>query len=148
MIEIILAIVMALISYFTAKEKGGASDGEAALVAGLAGAGTYYATTETEWGRESVDFLDEAIFGSPSDTVDVNTQTGTVTYKRDADGNYVPIATGGVQSGGTSGVWDTLKSWGPVGTAGVLGVGAGAVTGKTDWLLIGGIALAAILILK
>lgn len=39
MIEIILAIVMALISYFTAKEKGGVSDGEAALVAGLAGAG-------------------------------------------------------------------------------------------------------------
>lgn len=61
MIAAILSIIMAIVSYFTAKKKTGASDTQAALVAAAAGAGTYYVATETEWGKSAVASLESGL---------------------------------------------------------------------------------------
>lgn len=46
-------IIMALISYFSAK-KSGASNGTAAAVAGVAALGTYAVANYTDWGKENI----------------------------------------------------------------------------------------------
>lgn len=133
-------IITALLSFFLMK-RNGASNTKAAVVAGLAGAGTYYVSHETDWGRANLGALD----GVPP-------EGGSAT---DVDGQPVvgedgrPIVTGG-NTGGTS-FWDVLRGWGGTGTAAVIGTGAAAAgTGVFNnkyipWIL-GGVAL--ILIMK
>lgn len=132
-----LSIIMALLSFFTAK-RGGASNTKAALAAGLVGAGTYYVTHETDWGKANLGQFDGVITPGDVPVLDSNGQPVT-----DSQGNT--LTTGG-NAGGTS-IGDVLKGWGATGTAAVIGAGA-AATGSgifasknLPWLIGGGALL-------
>lgn len=158
-----LSIFMALLTFFAEKKRNGGDTTRAALAAGLVGVGSYYVTHETEWGKENLGFLDgvEAtavtdLEGPPTTVVNADGTTtstypngttrttktdGTVTYK-DSTGKVLA-------SGTASAVADVLKSWGPAGTAGVIGVTGATLSDDSSKLLIwGGIALAVFLLLK
>lgn len=125
-----LTIILTLLSFFAAKANG-ASDTKALLTAGLAGAGTYYATHETEWGRANLGDLDglSSVEGTPV-----------------VDGeNTVPLTEGGSLKVLTNGTADVLKSWGATGASKVLATGAAVAGGifssaNLPWL-IGGLGL-------
>lgn len=139
-----LTIIMALLSFFISK-KSGASNTKALLTAGLVGAGTYYVSHETDWGKANLGSLD----GVASST------TGSLAVL-DADGKLVVGATGvpltaqDTSKGVGSNVADVLKSWGGVGTATVVGTtaaaGGGFFSSKNMPYIIGaGILLALVL---
>lgn len=135
----ILAVVAALISYFGSK-KAGADDATAAAIGLAAGAGTYYVSTQTDWGKSLVSDIDGAwtnlvgkdgepvvdsdgnVVTAPSGATPVYNQDGSLA--KDPDGN--PLYTVGGQLISTTG--DVLKSWGPVGTAAVVGTSNGTVS--------------------
>lgn len=132
-----LSILMALITFFTSKKKDGSNTGQAALLGLAAGAGTYYVTHETEWGRDNLGFLDGVV--------------------KDKAGSAVISGDSGASTGGTvirppvvsttTNGWDVLKDWGAAGTTGAVLAGTGTL--KNDkWLLWGGVALLAILLLR
>lgn len=137
-----LSIIMALLTFFTTK-KSGASNTTAALAAGLVGAGTYYTTHETEWGKKNLGALDG-----------VNLSAGvkpptTVPVADNATGGGVVLPSD--KSGSSTGVFDVLKTWGATGTAAVIGTGAAATgSGVFDnkYVVWGVIGLAALFILK
>lgn len=155
MVEAIIAIIMALVSYFGSK-KAGASDGEAALIAAGAGLGTYYVSTQTEWGKGIVDKIENWVGITDDDGQPVLEADGTAakvpegaevlknpdgTPKRDANGNIMWKL---VDAAG-----NVLTSWGPTGTAAVIGAGAAAsVVDDYPWLIPAGIGLAAFAILS
>lgn len=112
-----LTIILTILSFFASK-KAGASNTQALLTAGLVGAGTYYTTHETEWGRVNLGDLDGVDLAGA-------TPGGVVT---DSDGNTVTVGGQPVRSGGGN-VWDTLGQWGGYGTAAVIGA-TGAATGS------------------
>lgn len=128
-----LSILMALLTFFGSK-KSGASNTQAAIAAGLVGAGTYYVSHETDWGKSNLGSLD----GVASATA------GAATVKN-ADGtdkigpNGVALTTPVSSSGVGSSVADVLKSWGGAGTATVLGAGAVATSSNLQkyipWVL-------------
>lgn len=129
-----LSIAIALVTYLL-MPKGTADERRRALLGAVAAGGATYAVSHyTDWGKENIGQFDGVIpegaapvanpaVPSPSPQVSIPGQTTT------------------------SGFWDTLKSWGPTGTATVVGVGA-AAAGSTNWLLIGAIVAGAILLLK
>lgn len=132
-----LSIIMALIAFFATKKKDGSNTGTALAAGAIAGLGTYYVTHETEWGQANLGSFDGVVTiptavtaGSPS----------TITK----GGVTVPTQPGGA-NGSTSGLWDTLQSWGPTGTATVIGTTAVTTSNSLSkyipWLLIGGVAL-------
>lgn len=135
-----LTIIMTLASFFLSK-KSGASNTKAALTAGLVGAGTYYVSHETEWGKANLGALDG-----------VTPSTGTeTTTKEPATGTTIKVPTNtstGAAAGGLAGV---LGSWGATGTAAVIG-SAGAATGSgifsSKWFWPAAIGLGALFILK
>lgn len=131
MIELILAIVMALISYFATKEKTGASNTQAAMAAAAAGLGTYYVASETEWGQGVVDSL-SGWTGLPNTRTD---QTTTVVGPN-GESTKVPTATGSTAKPNTgTNAWDVLESWGPTATAATVGATGLAISGGLDkWL--------------
>lgn len=131
-----LTIIITLLSFFVSK-RNGMSDTSALLTAGLAGAGTYYVTHETDWGKANLGDLD----GAPPTTTG-----GTSTGTNDTSGTPVPKPGTGTTTSGTS-IWDVFKSWGATGTALVTGVAAGA-TGLTSWLPLIAIGVVAYLVLK
>lgn len=132
-----LSILMALIAFFATKKKDGSNTGTALAAGAVAGLGTYYVTHETEWGAANLGQFDGVVTvpsavtpGSP----------GTIT----SGGLTVPTAPVGTPAS-TSGLWKTLESWGPVGTASVIGT-TGVVTSKDPnkylpWLIGGVCAL-------
>lgn len=136
MIAGILAIVAALIGYFTSK-KSGANDGTAAAVGLAAGAGTYWTATQTDWGKAGVEKI-EGWFTHPD-----GTKTPGNLIKGE-DGKYRDSITGKIVE--TTG--DVLQSWGPAGTAGVLATSRGVFSGDWKWILIGGGVLATMVVLK
>lgn len=125
-----LTIIVTLLSFFASK-KSGASSTKAALIAGLAGAGTYYASHETEWGKANLGALD----GLSSNT------SGPVV---NGQGSAVTTQSGGTLSTVVGGVSDVLKSWGGTGTAAVVGTTAVATSSSLrryiPWI-IGGLGL-------
>lgn len=153
MIQIVIAIIMALISAVTAKKKGGANNAQAAAVGAAAGLGTYYVATQTEWGQGAVSSLEGTLGLTPANAgkqVEVTQPDGTktmVTVAEDQsgvadgqvklvgpDGTTKTVTIPGVTNTGTpkaTTIWDTLSSWGPVGTAAVVGT-TGAVT-SSSW---------------
>lgn len=138
-----LSILMALISFFTTKKKTNGNTAAALGAAALVGAGTYYVTHETDWGSENLGFLDGV---TDSSGATVPTGTGNVPI----DGT-VKVPSGTTQPA-TGGFWDslsgTLKSWGPTGTALVVGT-AGAVTSNSkSWVWWAAIGLGAYLLVK
>lgn len=156
---------MALISYFTAK-KNGAKNSTAAMTAAAAGLGTYYVATETKWGKSATSWLSEkwqnlvGTDGQPVTNSDGSTATAppgaqvvlnpaTGLPEKDGSGNVVwkLLDTAGNAVSTTGGV---LKSWGPTGTAAVIGTAAVA-TGSFDikkWLPIIGLGLLAYMVVK
>lgn len=154
-IEVIIALIMALVSFFGSK-KAGASDGEAAAIAGAAGLGTYYVSTQTEWGRDLVSDIKSwvGVTDSSGDPVlNGDGQPATVPEGAEVilneDGSVAKDANGNVLWKLVDSTGKVLTSWGPVGTAGVIGT-AGIATGAIDtkWLWIGGAALLAVVVLK
>lgn len=155
----IITLIMMLLSYFTAK-KTGADDTEAALVAAGAGLGTYYVGTQTEWGKDLVATLDNSWTSLMDGDEPVKQDGKTVTappgavpeknpdgsYKTDSNGNILwkLLDTTGKVVGTTGSV---LESWGPTGTAAVVGA-AGIASGNKNWLIWGGVALGVLLLLK
>lgn len=124
-----VTLLMMLISYFLQK-KSGASNTKALVTAGLVGAGTYYVTHETDWGKANLGAFD----GVPG---------GGSFLEKNADGTTMTDVNGQPIKSGT-GIGDVLTSWGATGTAKVLGT-AGAVAGTgifgskwMPWLLVGG----------
>lgn len=136
MVELIIALIIAILTYVTSKKSGNASNTQAALAGLAAGAGTYYVATETEWGQSAVNSLEGWL--GVGESPETNPQLQEVTT---ADGTKVYVPKG---TSGSTNMWDTLSSWGPTGTAGVVGTGYLATTGKLDkympWI-IGGVAL-------
>lgn len=132
-----LTIIIALISFFASK-KSGKSTGDSAAIAAAAGAVTYGVTEYTDWGQENLKPIDDSIngwFGTGDDKSSSSiTTTGTTGGQTGTSVVTVPAS-----SGSSTGAWDTLKSWGPMGTAAVVGT-AGAATGTLDksWLWVGG----------
>lgn len=154
----IISIIISLIGFFVSK-KSGASTTEAALIGAGAGLGTYYVGTQTKWGQDLVASIDAkwnpVVGGDGSPVIypdgSVVTVPAGATPTRDANGSLVYDATGKVvytmgslanQTVKTAG--DVLTSWGPTGTAAVIGTTALATSSDLKkWLpwLAGGAAL-------
>lgn len=146
-----LTILVTLVAFFLQK-KNGASSTKAALVAGLAGAGTYMVTHKTDWGQANLGALDG-----------VTGEGGTVVKGEDGKpiidpATNKPITTGpsasgpnGAGSGGGTNLFDVLKGWGATGTAAVVGTTA-ASTGSgifsNPWVIVGLGGLALLLLAK
>lgn len=153
MVAAILAIITAIISYFGSK-KAGASDGQAALVAAGAGAGAYYVATDTEWGKGVVSQISEWVgLKDPNGQVllDANGQPTKApegaTPVMGADGQPARDPNGNIIWKLVDSAGNVLQSWGPTGTAAVIGAGALASTADDfPWLWVGagGIALLAL----
>lgn len=129
-----LSIIMALISFFATKKKDGSNTGTALAAAAVAGLGTYYVTHETEWGQANLGQFDGVV---TAPVLPAGTTTTT------SGGVIVPVAPGGT-TGSDSGLWSTVKEWGPVATTAVVGTAAAAATGSLEkylpWI-VGGLAL-------
>lgn len=136
--DIILSILMAIISYVTTKKGDAKNEGKAMAAAAAAGLGTYWFTNETEWGKDSVSWLNKNIANLDGTTP---TTTGGGAVKTDADGKVVSANTGTRPGSSNTNAWDVLKGWGATGTATVIGTGAVAGGLLSDnwvkWALIG-----------
>lgn len=124
-----LTILTFLLSYFASRANG-ASAGKSLIAASLAGAGTYYVTHETEWGRENLGELD-------------GLGDATTTEVLDSNGQPIPNGAGGNVKTIVGGASDVLKSWGAAGTSGVIATTAAASGGlfsseNAKYLIIGG----------
>lgn len=139
-----LSILMALLAFFASKSSG-ASNTKALVTAGLAGAGTYYVTHETDWGKANLGSLDGVVATDATSTE--LTTVGGATIP-DTNGTTVKVGSSGTS---TTSPMDVLKSWGATGTAAVVGTTALATTGqlnlKNPWV-VGGLVVVAYLILK
>lgn len=132
-----LSIIMALVTFFLSGGQKKENRTRALLAAGLAGAGTYYLSHETDWGQRTLGEFD-GVTGVLPDTVEA---------VKDAGGNPVTVGGAPVRVGTGTGVLDVLRDWGPAGTAAVIGT-TGVVGSGNKWLLYGGIALAALFLLR
>jgi len=118
-------LIMALISYFTAK-KSGASNTTALAAAGLGAAAGYYVKNNTTWGADLASKVNGLFTGSGSNAV--LGKDGLPL--KDAAGN--PVVTGG-----STNAFDVLKGWGATGTAAVIGttaIAAGGPSTLTKWI--------------
>lgn len=138
-----LSIVMAVITFLLSGGLKKGNAGKAAAAAIGVGLGTYYATHETDWGRENLGFLDG------------------VEVKPDGSGDGARVSTGikdpgtavrqpnGSGSSGANGLWNTLGSWltSPAGQV-TTGAAAGKALGAPNWLVWGGVLVGGYLLLK
>lgn len=155
MVAAIAAIIVALISYFSAK-KSGASDGQAALVAAGAGAGTYYVATQTEWGKGVIDNIESWVGLKDEDGNVLTNGDGTAVKAPEGAKPMIDEETGEVMRDENGNVlWklvdsagNVLESWGGTGTAAVIGAGAVATSDYSDWLLPIGLGVGALLLLR
>lgn len=157
-----VTLIMTLLSFFTAK-KNGASTSQALLGAAVVGAGTYYATTQTDWGKSTLGALDSKIDGWVNPTTGAQTvdpkavrpildSEGNQVYGKNGEQLYELISSPAVKGPngnfanslvqGTAGV---LSSWGGAGTAAVIGTTAVATSSNFEkylpYLLLGGAVL-------
>lgn len=133
-----LSILMAIISFVTAK-KSGASNGTAAAIAGVAGLGTYYVSHNTDWGVENLGSLD-GVTSVPS-----TTPTGGNTAVVTPSGTIVPAVTSAATGAGSL-LSGAVTAYTPY----LVGAAAGAAVSSSipDWLKYGALALIAWSILK
>lgn len=129
-----VSIIMALVSFLMSKSSG-ASTGKSAAIAAAAGLGTYYLADPA-----NPDNLLGITFGGGAKTVPGSTTDDTAT------GASTSLLGKVVSEAGA-----TARSWGPTGTLGVV-AGTTAVAGggifDNEWVLYGGIALLAFVLLK
>lgn len=138
-----LSLLMALLTFITSRKGDSKNNTKAAILATAAGAATYYTTHETEWGRENLGAFD-GVIAAPTIT-----NGTTVTPPTVGSPVTIPPITAtptGAQTI-TSGVVETLKNWGPGGTALVVGTAA-AATGSSKLLLWGGLAVGLLLLMR
>lgn len=138
----LIALITALISFFAAK-KGGASDGQAALAGAAAGAGSYYVATNTEWGKGAVSSIEkgwDSLFdanGEPllnGDGTAAKAPAGAEPVLGE-DGQPVRDSSGNVLWKLVDSAGNVLTSWGPTGTATVIGTTAIAADDDLrEWL--------------
>lgn len=126
-----LSIIVWLMSYFIST-KNGMSSGKAALLATAAGVGTYYLADPSNQGN----VLGLSFGDTKATPGDVSGATRPAT-----------TAVGSIGSTAVSEVGATLRSWGPLGTTGVVATATGALS-DNKWLLYGGVAVLAVLLLK
>lgn len=151
-----VSLIMALISFLTAK-KSGKSTTQAAAIAAATGLGTYYVATQTEWGKSTLGALNDSIAdatgvgyidskGGQSTATDiepVKDSEGAQVYNNagrplyqskanpvvlDANGRPVTQSDGSIAGALITGTAGVLTSWGPTGTAAVIGTTAVATS--------------------
>lgn len=160
--NLIISLILAIISYVKTKKGNAKNEGKAIAAAAATGLGANYLLTNTEWGKDSVSWLNdnvanldgETTTAAPTTTLspDGKAQGTKTTVVTNPDGTKTttvsPAPATQAASGGT-GLWETLKSWGPTGTATVIGT-AGVATGKIDkkWLWLGGGVIVFLLLMK
>lgn len=136
----LIPLLIALISYFASK-KSGADDSTALGVAAVAGAGSYYVATQTDWGKGVISDLDAGwknLIGDDGNPVldsagkPQRIPDGSTPVKN-ADGSYALDALGNVVTTGIKTTGQVLQSWGGTGTAAV--VGTAVVASKADKLV-------------
>lgn len=128
------SIIMFVLSFLFAKSKG-ASTAEAAAIGAVAGLGTYYLADPAN--PDNLLGFGQAEKSVPGSTA--SDKGGSAP----ADGGGTASTIGGVIKTGLSEVGQTVRSWGPAGTLGVV-AGVSAVTGLDQkWVpwLIGGVCL-------
>lgn len=141
MIQLIILVILYLLSYFTAK-KTGASNGTAALTAAGVTAGAYYSGLSGKLASGV-----SSVFSSSTGPAATDTAVALPGQISSIGSGTSTLGT--IGSSLISGTSDVLKSWGPVGTVGaVAGVSTLRSSNKDKWLLYGGVALAAFLLLK
>lgn len=138
-----LSIFMAIITFFLSGGTEKKNRNKALLAAGLVGAGTYYVSHETDWGRNVLGDLD----GVVKPVTDGTNVVGSDGKPVQVEGKPITVPVKPTGGSSTTGFWDVLQSWGPAGTAVVGGTAVGALTGN-KWLMYGGLALLAFLLLK
>lgn len=135
-----ISLIIFVLTYLLQNPKNSEERKKALIGAAAAGAITYGVTEYTDWGQENLaplnDSISDFVTGGKSPSTSVGTTVGS--------GTKAPTTSGS----GTSSIWDTLTSWGPAGTAAVVGVGAGTLTGNNKLLLLGGAALVVLFLLK
>lgn len=138
-LSIIFAVLTFLLSGGTKKGQAG----RAALAAAGVGLGTYYVTHETDWGRENLGALDGV-------TTTKGPNGGTqISSGLKGDGSKLPNVAGGSAESGANAFWNSLGKWltSPAGQVST-GAAAGKALGVPNWLLYGGAAVGAYLLLK
>lgn len=142
-----LTLLITLLSFVLTKMSGG-NDKKALGTAALAGAGTYLATTQTDWGKDMSASFDKFIGVAPK-ADPVKKENIDVTTGFDTDGSPVtvkkPVAVvEGSRGGGSAGLGSILGGlWsglGSMGQAVVSGVAAWSLKDYIPWI-VGGLAL-------
>lgn len=133
-----LSIILAILSFVMMKKKG-VSDSAALLTAAAVGVGSYYTidpagpTDLFEMGATTT-----STGGSPDALNPADTASTSSSF----------LNTAGQVAGTTvTTTGEVLKSWGPAGTALVATTATGLAT-DNNWLIYGGLAIAALLLLK
>lgn len=134
--NLIISLVVALISYLTTKKGKSENNGKALAAAAVAGLGTSYLLSNTEWGQDSVSWLNDNVANLDDISADTSNPSTTV----DGDGKVINVGTGTPSGGKTStSGWDVLKTWGATGTAAVIGTTAVATNSNFSkylpWIL-------------
>lgn len=139
----IFSICVFILTFILAKKRTG-STSAALAAASLAGAGSYYVANNTEWGREHLLALDEAVgLTSTTQTKTVTLPNGTVaTIPEGAEVVYNADGSVRVDANGTP--WyayatDLAKSWGPAGVAGVVAASTLDLEKYAPWLIVAGL---------
>lgn len=153
MVAAIIALVMALVGFFTSK-KAGATDAQAALAGAAAGAGTYYVGTQTEWGKDMVSKISDWVGVTDSNGEPITNADGKpasipkgATVVLDSEGNPARDPQGNVIWKLVDEAGNVLKSWGPTGTASVIGAGAFAASAEEKpWLWLAGAGILLLLV--
>lgn len=131
-----VTIIVMIISYYMSS-KSGKSKGQSAAIAAGAGLASYYVYDQNALGIEALNGQKTGI-GMPTLATSAD---GAASTTPGTGGTPSTIGLGGVV--GTTG--EVLKSWGPTGTAAVIGTTALATNSSLQkylpWLLIGGAAL-------
>lgn len=138
--SVIVQVLIFIISYFLSK-KAGATSGQAALLAtGATLLSNSTGLTDTLANGVSSWFGGDDPQGRAGSGDPTLIESGS-----NLKGNIGQV--GAVVPSSGSSISDVLKSWGPTGTALVGATAAGALT-DNKWLLYGGLAIVAILIIK
>jgi len=126
-----VSLIIALLTYLLSPKDTKSQQKTALLSAAAAGAVTYGVTEYTDWGKENIQPLDNSISSFFNGTPNPAAATATG---------------GAAQAQASSGLWDTLKSWGAKGVAAVIGT-AGVVSGNSSLIWIAIAALIGIAVL-
>lgn len=133
MSPLLISIIIAILTFLLQDPENSKERRKALLVSALAGLGTYYVATETDWGR--------SVFGNDDDSIG---NTGNPRPVLDEDGNPIPNPGGGSSGTGSSGAGSWIReNIIPILTGAALGVAGGK---GSPWFFI--LLLGAFLLLR